>query len=115
MGGDRQLHEPQQTIWCTSSWVSHTVRGGIDRGDNLFRLRLMGVIDIRKVFCSEDGIVRTLPGCRWLHEPQSISNQPVGLRVQHPAGRYRHGRPPILSPVCWSCMYGRISDLGMGY
>ena len=64
MGGDRRLHEPQQTIWCTRSWSFHTVRGGIDRVDNRFRLRLIGVVDIGKVFCSEDGIVRILPGCR---------------------------------------------------
>ena len=29
---------------------------------------------------------------RWLHEPQSISNHPVGLGFSYPAGRYRPGR-----------------------
>ena len=47
-----------------------------------------------------------LPGCggtsalargatlaaRWLHEPQPISNHPVGLGFPHRAGRYRPGR-----------------------
>ena len=28
---------------------------------------------------------------RWLHEPQPISNQPVGLGLSHRAGRYRTG------------------------
>ena len=53
-------------------------------------------------------------GWRWLHEPQPISNQPVGLGFPHRAGRHRHGRPLFWCPVCWGCMYGKISDLGMG-
>ena len=58
-----------------------------------------------------------LPGCggtstltrgttlaaRWLHKPQPISNQPVGLRFLHRAGRYRLGRHLFSSPACWSC------------
>ena len=60
-----------------------------------------------------------LPGCggtlalargatlaaRWLHEPQPISNHPVGLRFPHPAGRYRPGGSAFSSPGCWSCRY----------
>ena len=34
---------------------------------------------------------------RWLHEPQPISSQPVGLGFPHPAGRYR----PRGSAVGW--------------
>ena len=30
-----------------------------------------------------------LPGWRWLYEPLPNSNQPVGLRFSHRAGRYR--------------------------
>ena len=48
---------------------------------------------------------RMLPGCRWLDEPQSISNQPVGLGVPHRAGRYQPGGPPFSSPAC-RCMQG---------
>ena len=58
-----------------------------------------------------------LPGCggtsalaqgatlaaRWLHEPQPISNHPVGLGFPHPAGRYRPGGSAFSSPGCWSC------------
>ena len=40
---------------------------------------------------------------RWLHEPQPISNHPVGLGFAHPAGRYRPGRSAVSSPACWSC------------
>ena len=40
---------------------------------------------------------------RWLHEPQPISNQPVGLGFPHRAGRYRPCGSPFSSPHCWSC------------
>ena len=40
---------------------------------------------------------------RRLHEPQSISNQPVRLGFPHRAGRYRSGRSPLTSSGCWSC------------
>ena len=57
-----------------------------------------------------------LPGCggtaalargaslatRWLHEPQPISNHPVGLGFPHPAGRYRPVGSVFSSPG-WSC------------
>ena len=61
---------------------------------------------------------RILPGCgetsalaqgetlaaRWLHEPQPISNQPVGLGFPHRAGRYRPaGGSSFSSPGYWSC------------
>ena len=54
--------------WCTRSWGFRTVRGGIVRGDNRFRPRLIGVVDIRKAFCSEDGIVYP-PGARGFTNP----------------------------------------------
>ena len=58
-----------------------------------------------------------LPGCggtsalargvtliaRWLHEPQPISNHPVGLEFPHRAGRYRPGRSLFPSAGCRSC------------
>ena len=40
---------------------------------------------------------------RWLHEPQPISNQTVGLGFPHPAGRYRPEGSGLTSPSCWSC------------
>ena len=42
---------------------------------------------------------------RWLHELQFISNHPVGLRLSHPAGRYRLGGAASASPCCWSCRH----------
>ena len=58
-----------------------------------------------------------LPGCcvtsafsrgatlaaRWLHEPQPISNQPVGLEFARFAGRYRPGGSAFSSLGCWKC------------
>ena len=40
---------------------------------------------------------------RWIHEPQPISNHPVGLGFPHPAGRYRPGGSEFTFPGCWSC------------
>ena len=37
------------------------------------------------------------------HEPQPISNHPVGMRFPHPAGRYRPGGSSFSSPSGWSC------------
>ena len=39
----------------------------------------------------------------WFHEPQAISNHPVGLGFLHLEGRYRTGRYLFSSPGCWSC------------
>ena len=44
-----------------------------------------------------------LPGWWCLHDPQPISDQPVGLGVPHRAGRYRPEGPTFLFPVCWCC------------
>ena len=103
-GGVRRLHQLQQKMVSPQLGFPHRA-GGIVRGDNSFRLPSIGVVDTRKGFCSEDGIIRILPGCRWLHEPQPISNQPVGLGFPHRAGRYRPGEPPFLSLDWWSCRY----------
>ena len=46
-----------------------------------------------------------LPGWRWLHEIQPISDQPKGLGLPHRAGRYRPGGSRFSSPVCWSCLF----------
>ena len=39
---------------------------------------------------------------RWLHEPQPISNPPVGLGFPHRAGRYRPVGSPLSPAGCWS-------------
>ena len=64
------------------------------------------------------GATLTLAGgatlaARWLHEPQPISNQPVGLGCPHLAERYRPGGSASSSPVCWSCT-GREGFFGPG-
>ena len=48
----------------------HTVRGYIVQEDNRLRLRLIGVVDITKAFCSEDGIVYS-PGASGFTNPTS--------------------------------------------
>ena len=40
---------------------------------------------------------------RWVHEPQPISNHPVGLGFSHPAGRCRPGGSASSAPCWWSC------------
>ena len=40
---------------------------------------------------------------RWLHEPQPISNQPVGLEFAHFTKRYRLEGSAFSSPESWSC------------
>ena len=78
------------------------MRGGIDLGDPLRRHRFVGVVQVGKDFLVR-GWELILPGCGgtstlargatfavgWLHEPQPISNQPVGLGFPHRAGRER--------------------------
>ena len=54
--------------WCTRSWGVHMVRVGIVRGGHRFRPRLIGVVDIRKAFCPEDGIVDS-PGASGFTNP----------------------------------------------
>ena len=45
-----------------------------------------------------------LPGRRWLHLFQPISDEPLGLGFPHRAGRYQPGRPPFPSSVCFRCV-----------
>ena len=66
---------------------------------------------------SDPGMEIILPGCdgtsalargatlaaRWLHEPQTISNQPGGLGFPHRAGVMNPGDHPVWSPGCRSC------------
>ena len=95
---------PSQSASSQCGWGFHTVLGGIDPGDPRFRPRVVGV-SCRDVKISNPGM-RTYPpwvrrdlevvprgnsktlAARW-HEPQPISNQPVGLEFPQHAGRYR--------------------------
>ena len=45
-----------------------------------------------------------MPGRRWLHLSQPISDEPLGLGFPHRAGRYQPGRPPFPSSVCFRCV-----------
>ena len=61
--------------WCTHSWGFYTIRGGIVQEDNCFRPRFIGVIEIWKAFCSEDGIIYS-PGAGGFTNPsQSAISQ----------------------------------------
>ena len=51
----------------------------------------------------DPGMDPILPGCRWLHKLQPISDRPVGLGFPHRAGRYRLGGPPFSSSIHRSC------------
>ena len=106
MGGDRRLHEPQPTLVYPQLGFPHRTGryhpGGKPRSlPNNWSRRYKECVLFR-------GWNRTLPVCRWLHEPQPISNKPVALGFPHRAGRYRPGGPPFSSSVCWSgrCMKG---------
>ena len=46
----------------------------------------------------------TVAAC-WLHEPQPISNQAVGLEVPHRLRRFRPGRSPFSALRCRFCRY----------
>ena len=89
---------PSQSAITQWGWGFHTLRGGIDPGDLRFRWSCRFIED----FLTR-GWELILPGCgrtstlsrgetlaaRWIHEPQVISNHPVGSGFPHPAGRYR--------------------------
>ena len=49
------------------------------------------------------GLDPIVPVCRWLHEPQPISYQPMWSGFPHRAGRCRPGGSRYLSPVGRSC------------
>ena len=91
---------------CTRSWGFHTVQGGIVRGDTRFRPRLNRVVYKEGVLFR--GWDRILSGCRWLHEPQPISNQPVRLGFPHRVDRYRPGGPPF---SCFRPRFVRVVDV----
>ena len=61
--------------WCTRSWGFRVVRGGIFRGNNRFRPRLIGVVDIKKAFVSEDGIVCSPSAGGFTNPSQSATSQ----------------------------------------
>ena len=102
--------------WCTCSWNFHTVRGGAVRGDNRFRPRKIGVVDIRKAFCSEDGIVYS-PGASGFTNPSESAISRWGW-VSTTCGAVSTRRTTVLRSrprfvgVVRVC--GRISDPGMG-
>ena len=75
MSGDRRLQERQPTMVYPQLGFPHRV-WRYRPGDNCFRLRLIGVVDIRRVFCFEDGVVRILPGAGGFTNPsQSATSQ----------------------------------------
>ena len=92
----------------------HTLQGKINRGISVF---VPGLVLYRYGRISFARINLILPGfigtstlsllatltAPWLHEPQPISFQPVGLGFPHRAERYRPGGSAFSSPICWSC------------
>lgn len=89
----------------------HRARGGTDPRDYILCPRVVGVADVWKLF-----IIREwnpiLPGrggisvmsrgetldARWLYEPQSNSDQPVGVEFPHHAGQDQPGGSPLSFP-----------------
>ena len=52
---------------------------------------------------------------RWLHEPQPIGNDPVGLGFPHPAGAFSTRRITVCVPALSELyMYEGIAEPGMG-
>ena len=108
----RWLHESQPISNQLESWGFHTVRGGIDplSSPGCWSLRDMEGLLIRGRGpfllgrCGTSALARgATTDPRWLHEPQPISNQQVGLGVSHRPGWYRPGGSQFPSPGCWSC------------
>ena len=64
----------------------HTVRGGIYAGGHRFRPRFVGVSCRGIEGFPIGGWGRITPWCRWLHEPQPISNQSKELGFLRRAG-----------------------------
>ena len=54
----------------------HTARDGVDPGDLFFVTRLLGLKSLEGFLIQGWDII--LPGHPWLHEPQPISDQPMG-------------------------------------
>ena len=111
----RWLHEPKPISNQPVRWGVHTLWGGIDAGDLPLSLGCWSCRGMEGFLTR--GWEFILSGCggtaalargatlaaRWLHEPQSISNHPVGLGFPHPAGRYRPGGSAFTSPASWIC------------
>ena len=110
----RWLHERQLTMVCPEVRFPHCVgRYRLVGSPSWFAVcwncRGMKGFLIRgwDLYIPVSGATSTLDGgatlaARWLHEPQPISNQPVGLGFPHRAGRYRPGSA-FSCPGCWSC------------
>ena len=62
------------------------------------RPRFVGVVDVRKAFCSGDGTSFFPGGAACKNPSQSAISQFVGV-FTHGAGRYRPEGPPFSSPV----------------
>ena len=104
--------------------VSTPCRAVSIRGTTVF---VPGASDLRMDGRTSDPGIELILGRRWLHEPQPISNQPVGLGFPHHAGRYWLGGPPFSFPAMGITkkvirmvgllelqVYGRISNPGVG-
>ena len=106
--GSTNLNQSAITQW---GWDFHIARGSIDPGGVCFRPRVVGcrgmqgfLIRGQNRILPECGEKLTLassatPAARWLHEPQSFSNQPMRLGFPHRAERYRPGGSALLSRV----------------
>ena len=107
---------PRQSAITPWGWSFYTTWGGIDPGDLRFRPQFVGIVRDIEVFMFRGWNIMFL-GCggtstlaqgaalvtRWLHEPQTINNQPVGLGFPRRARRYRPRRSPFSSSSCRSC------------
>ena len=76
------------------------MRGGINPETIVFLPGLLELYMYRIIY--GPGGTLSSPGATELHEPQPISDQPVGLGLPHHAGRYRPGRPSFSFLVGWS-------------
>ena len=112
----RWLHEPRPTSNHPLGVGFPHLAGRYRPGGSVFSSPGCSICRDMEVFLTW-GWELIIPGCgktsalargatlavRWLHEPQPISNHPVGLGFPHPAGRHRPGRSAFSSPGCWSC------------
>ena len=115
LGVVRWLHEPQSTMVYPELGFPHRVGryrlvGSPSLSSGSWSCRDKEIFLIRgwALILPVSGATSTLArgatlAARWLHEPQPISNHPVGLGFPHPAGRYRPGGSAFSSPGCWSC------------
>ena len=112
----RWLHEPQPISYHPVGLGFPHSAGGYRPGESAFSspvcwsCRYMEGFLTRgwEIILPRSGRTSTLAkgerlAARWLHEPQPISNQPVGFEFPHRAGRYRPGGSPFSFPGCLSC------------